>query len=81
MSRKSKKLDILTGLKERFDALKPGKDSLLTIIEDVELAESVYNSNAIENSTLSLPSMRRMRTRPTGRLCTATARHRRWWRF
>jgi Fic family protein len=27
----------------------------LTILEDVELAESVYNSNAIENSTLTLP--------------------------
>ncbi len=27
----------------------------MTILEDVELAESVYNSNAIENSTLTLP--------------------------
>ena len=41
-------------LKKKFDSLKVGKDSLLTLIEEVELAESVYNSNAIENSTLTL---------------------------
>ncbi len=51
----SKKIVHIQELKRRFDALKPGKESLLTIIEDVELAESVYNSNAIENSTLTLP--------------------------
>lgn len=44
----------IADLKKRFDLLKPGKESLLTILEDVELAESVYNSNAIENSTLTL---------------------------
>lgn len=31
------------------------KESLLTMVDDVEIAERVYNSNAIENSTLSLP--------------------------
>jgi Fic family protein len=50
-----KKVQNIIDLKKKFDTLKKGKDSLLTIIEDVELAESVYNSNAIENSTLTLP--------------------------
>lgn len=31
------------------------KESLLDMVDEVEIAERVYNSNAIENSTLSLP--------------------------
>lgn len=31
-----------------------GKEALLKLIDEAELAESVYNSNAIENSTLTL---------------------------
>lgn len=50
-----KKLQSILALKKSFDSLKKGKEALLTILEDVELAESVYNSNAIENSTLTLP--------------------------
>lgn len=50
-----KKVQNIVDLKKRFVDLKKGKESLLTILEDVELAESVYNSNAIENSTLTLP--------------------------
>lgn len=41
-------------LKKEFDALKPGKGSLLIMIDEAEIPESVYNSNAIENSTLTL---------------------------
>lgn len=41
-------------LKKEYDSLKIGKDSLLKIIDEAEIAESVYNSNAIENSTLTL---------------------------
>lgn len=41
-------------LKDEHDRLKIGKESLLKIIEETELSESVYNSNAIENSTLTL---------------------------
>lgn len=41
-------------LKKEYDRLKIGKQSLLKIIDEVELPESVYNSNAIENSTLTL---------------------------
>jgi Fic family protein len=42
-------------LKEEYDHLKIGKEALLKIIDEAEIAESVYNSNAIENSTLTLP--------------------------
>ena len=34
--------------------MRKGKDSLLTMIDEIETAETVYNSNATENSTLSL---------------------------
>jgi len=41
-------------LKAEFDNLKKGKESLLIIIDEAEIPEVVYNSNAIENSTLTL---------------------------
>lgn len=41
-------------LKTSFDSLKKGKESLLTMIDEAEIPENVYNSNAIENSTLTL---------------------------
>jgi Fic family protein len=41
-------------LKEQYEALRIGKESLLVIIDEAEVAESVYNSNAIENSTLTM---------------------------
>ena len=41
-------------LKAEFDNLKKDKKSLLTIINEAEISEAVYNSNAIENSTLTL---------------------------
>ena len=41
-------------LKRQYDSLKKGKEPLLDIIFEAELPESVYNSNAIENSTLSI---------------------------
>ncbi|MBU1166897.1 Fic family protein [Patescibacteria group bacterium] len=50
---KPKKRRIQT-LKEEFDSRKKGKESLLTMIDEAEVSESVYNSNAIENSTLTL---------------------------
>ena len=34
-------------LKAEYDRLKIGKDSLLKIIDEAEVPESVYNSNAI----------------------------------
>lgn len=41
-------------LKAQYDTLKQGKEALLTIIDQNEVPENVYNSNAIENSTLTL---------------------------
>lgn len=41
-------------LKAEYDRLKVGKESLLKLIDEAEIPESVYNSNAIENSTLTL---------------------------
>lgn len=44
----------INDLKKQFDSLKIGKGSLLSILSEVEIPESVYNSNAIENSTLTI---------------------------
>ena len=44
----------LQKLKKEFDLLSSGKSGLLTMIDEAEIAEGVYNSNAIENSTLTL---------------------------
>ena len=46
--------DRIKKLRNEYDKLKKGKDSLLALIDEAELPESVYNSNAIENSTLTL---------------------------
>jgi len=41
-------------LKSEYDSLRPGKESLLALLDEAEVPEAVYNSNAIENSTLTL---------------------------
>lgn len=41
-------------LKAEYDALRRGKESLLVLIDEAEVPEDVYNSNAIENSMLTL---------------------------
>lgn len=41
-------------LQKRFLELRRGKDSLLQLLYEAEVSEQVYNSNAIENSTLTL---------------------------
>jgi Fic family protein len=41
-------------LKAQYDSLRQGKESLLAMIDEAEIPENVYNSNAIENSTLTL---------------------------
>lgn len=41
-------------LKKKFSALRQGKEALLNMLDEVEVPEGVYNSNAIENSTLTL---------------------------
>ncbi|HZE86850.1 MAG TPA: hypothetical protein VE090_01450 [Methylomirabilota bacterium] len=47
-------LDILRTKVGEYDLLKKGKDSVLQLIDETEIADSVYNSNVIENSTLTL---------------------------
>jgi Fic family protein len=47
-------------LRQTFEQLKPGKESLLTIIDEAEVPELVYNSNAIENSRLTLKETERI---------------------
>lgn len=44
----------IANLKSEYDVQRIGKSALLLLIDEAEIAESVYNSNAIENSTLSL---------------------------
>ena len=44
----------IQALKAEYDALCKDKESLLNMIDEAEIPESVYNSNAIENSTLTL---------------------------
>lgn len=46
--------DLIHDLKQKYDKLAANKGDLLKIILETELAETVYNSNAIENSTLTL---------------------------
>lgn len=41
-------------LRERYYAASTGKESLIKLLSEAEVAEHVYNSNAIENSTLTL---------------------------
>ena len=50
----------IRGLRREYEALRLGKESLLAMIDDVEIPEGVYNSNAIENSTLTLDETERI---------------------
>lgn len=44
----------ISSLRERYYKASIGKDALVRLISEAEVAEQVYNSNAIENSTLTL---------------------------
>ncbi len=54
MARVQSYLQKIRLLRERYYHGLTGKESLLNLIAEAEVAEQVYNSNAIENSTLSL---------------------------
>ncbi|MDR1057298.1 MAG: hypothetical protein LBL17_01830 [Coxiellaceae bacterium] len=41
-------------LRERYYNASMGKEELVRLLAEAEVAEQVYNSNAIENSTLTL---------------------------
>ncbi|MDD5721207.1 MAG: Fic family protein [Candidatus Pacebacteria bacterium] len=44
----------INSLRERYYKASIGKEALIRLVSEAEVAEQVYNSNAIENSTLSL---------------------------
>jgi len=44
----------INSLRERYYKASIGKDALIKLVAETEVAEQVYNSNAIENSTLTL---------------------------
>ena len=50
----------ISELKKQYDSLKTGKGSLLDMLAQAEVPESVYNSNAIENSTLTIEETERI---------------------
>lgn len=52
--------DRIQELKVKYDSLRKGKESLLYMLDEAEAPESVYNSNAIENSTLTLKETERI---------------------
>ncbi len=54
MSRELSIYKSIENLRARYYKALPGKESLLTLIAETEISDQVYNSNAIENSTLTL---------------------------
>ncbi len=44
----------INSLRERYYKASMGKEALIKLVAETEVAEQVYNSNAIENSTLTL---------------------------
>ncbi len=54
MTRKPSSFEQIQVLRERYYKALPGKESLVRTINEAEIPEHVYNSNAIENSTLTL---------------------------
>lgn len=53
-------IDRIEDLKRCYDDLKKGKESLLQLIDESESPEQIFNSNAIENSTLTLKETERV---------------------
>jgi len=54
MSKQFSYLTKISSLRERYYKVSLGKEELVHIINESEVSEQVYNSNAIENSTLTL---------------------------
>jgi len=54
MTKISSVFNKINALRERYYKASTGKDALIKLISEAEVAEQVYNSNAIENSTLTL---------------------------
>jgi len=54
MAKISNVFNKISSLRQRYYKASSGKSALVQLIGDAEVAEQVYNSNAIENSTLTL---------------------------
>jgi len=54
MTKISNVFNKINSLRQRYYRAFTGKDALIQLISEAEVAEQVYNSNAIENSTLTL---------------------------
>jgi Fic family protein len=54
------RLEQLASARREFEAHRAGKSDLLRLLDDSERPDSVYNSNAIENSTLTLEETERI---------------------
>ena len=54
MTKISNVFNKISSLRQRYYRAIIGKDALIQLISEAEVAEQVYNSNAIENSTLTL---------------------------
>ena len=54
MARTNYTLSAIQSLRERYHKALPGKEALMRVVSEAEVPEHVYNSNAIENSTLTL---------------------------
>jgi len=54
MSKTLAALNKIKSLRERYYKVSTEKEALIKLVSEAEIAEQVYNSNAIENSTLSL---------------------------
>lgn len=54
MARLPHTLSLIQSLRDRYYQALPGKEALVQLMAEAEIPEHVYNSNAIENSTLTL---------------------------
>lgn len=54
MTKVARALSNILSLRKEYYQLAVGQDALLKLISETEIPEAVYNSNAIENSTLTL---------------------------
>lgn len=54
MAKTAKAFNKINLLRERYYKAAIGKDAIIKLVSEAEIADQVYNSNAIENSTLSL---------------------------
>lgn len=54
MAKTARAFNKINLLRERYYKAAIGKDALIKLVSEAEIADQVYNSNAIENSTLSL---------------------------